>query len=40
HPNDEDSSVLAELEESLKTLSPRHPMSLAHYTNLPEEINL
>ncbi|CAG8823917.1 33851_t:CDS:2, partial [Racocetra persica] len=40
HPNDEDLSVLTELEESLKTLSPHHPMSLAHYTNPPEEIDL
>ncbi|CAG8510503.1 4146_t:CDS:2 [Scutellospora calospora] len=40
HPNDKDLSVLAELEESLKMLSPCHPMSLAHYTNLPEEIDL
>ncbi|CAG8509021.1 36444_t:CDS:1, partial [Racocetra persica] len=40
HPNDEDSSVLAKLEKSLKTLFPRHPMSLAHYTNPPDEIDL
>ncbi|CAG8771872.1 26757_t:CDS:2, partial [Dentiscutata erythropus] len=40
HLNDEDLSVLAELEESLEILSPHHPMSLAHYINLPEEIDL
>ncbi|CAG8688822.1 1416_t:CDS:2, partial [Scutellospora calospora] len=40
HPNDEDLSVLTELEESLKMLSPHHSMSLTHYTNLPKEIDL
>ncbi|CAG8586576.1 4722_t:CDS:2, partial [Cetraspora pellucida] len=40
HPNDEDSSVLAELEESLQILSPRHPMSIAHYTNPLEKTDI
>ncbi|KAF0436892.1 hypothetical protein F8M41_004629 [Gigaspora margarita] len=40
HPNDEDSSVVADLEESLRLLSPHHPMSLAHYTNPPEEMDM
>ncbi|CAG8797995.1 24809_t:CDS:2 [Gigaspora margarita] len=39
HPNDEDSSVVADLEESLRLLSPHHPMSLAYYTN-PEEMDM
>ncbi|CAG8726338.1 8761_t:CDS:2 [Cetraspora pellucida] len=40
HPNDENSSVLAELEESLQILSPCHPMSIAYYTNPPEETDI
>ncbi|CAG8750349.1 25329_t:CDS:2, partial [Gigaspora rosea] len=31
HPNNEDSSVVADLEESLRLLSSHHPMSLALY---------
>ncbi|CAG8543828.1 21576_t:CDS:2 [Gigaspora rosea] len=40
HPNDEDSSVVADLEESLRLLSPHYPLSLAHYTNPPEEMDM
>ncbi|CAG8764139.1 18454_t:CDS:2, partial [Gigaspora rosea] len=40
NPNDEDSSVVADLEESLRLLFPHHPMSLAHYTNPSEEMDM
>ncbi|CAG8471622.1 5717_t:CDS:2 [Cetraspora pellucida] len=40
YPNDEDLSVLTELEESLQILSSCHPMSIAHYTSSPEETDI
>ncbi|CAG8815604.1 42077_t:CDS:2 [Gigaspora margarita] len=40
HPNNEVSSIVANLKESLRLLSPYHPMSLAHYTNPSEEMDI
>ncbi|CAG8794240.1 3908_t:CDS:2, partial [Dentiscutata erythropus] len=40
YSNNKDLSVIADLEESLKLLSTRHPMSFAYYTNLLEEMNM
>ncbi|CAG8820782.1 304_t:CDS:1, partial [Gigaspora rosea] len=40
YPNNKDSLVVADLEKLLRLLSSYHPMSLAHYTNPPEEINM
>ncbi|CAG8767573.1 8510_t:CDS:1, partial [Cetraspora pellucida] len=40
YPNKEDSSVLTKLKESLKMLSFCYLISLAHYTNPSEEIDL
>ncbi|CAG8485792.1 33376_t:CDS:2, partial [Racocetra persica] len=40
HPNNENSSVIADLEELLRLLSPCHSISLAYYTNSPEEMDM
>ncbi|CAG8679117.1 35211_t:CDS:2, partial [Racocetra persica] len=40
YSNNEDSSVIADLEESLRLLSSCHLISLAHYTNPKEEMDM